>query len=101
MPIGILLIKACNILANISISKLFVIKDTYKPIIIKSFIICGSAEVNAVDIIDDAKHVIIGCNKKVKRFQNNGYINSILLLLYIVKLRYLLGDIPYSFLKAR
>lgn len=95
------LIKACNILANIRISKLFVIKDTDKPIIIKSFIICGSAAVNAVDIIDDAKYVIIGCNKKVKRFQNDGYINSILLLLYIVKLRYLLGDIPYSFLKAR
>ena len=58
------LIKACNILANISISKLFVIKDTYKPIIIKSFIICGSAEVNAVDIIDDEKHVIIGAIKR-------------------------------------
>ena len=64
MPIGILLIKACNILANIRISKLFVIKDTDKPIIIKSFIICGSAEVNAVDIIDDEKHVIIGAIKR-------------------------------------
>ena len=64
MPIGILLIKACNILANISISKLFVIKDTDKPIIIKSFIICESAAVNAVDIIDDAKHVIIGAIKR-------------------------------------
>ena len=64
MPIGILLIKACNILANISISKLFVIKDTDKPIIIKSFIICGSAAVNAVDIIDDEKHVIIGAIKR-------------------------------------
>ena len=58
------LIKACNILANIRISKLFVIKDTDKPIIIKSFIICGSAEVNAVDIIDDEKHVIIGAIKR-------------------------------------